>query len=89
MSYLVNIDDMLNVARDIGLPQASDWKERLEALGTEMAQAIGTHLGINYGAAKHEPAALGGTCANFYQKEPGQPLPECLGGLDDESGWND
>lgn len=78
MSKLLNLDEMLECAERLNLPQSAKWKADLEQLGTTMAAAIADKLGVKAGDAHSEGPAFAGTCAGFFPATKGQECPSPL-----------
>ena len=60
--------------------------ERMEAIGTVMAQALAERLAVRAGPASIQGLTLSGTRAPFRPAFPGQPCPAPLAS-DDPDGW--
>ena len=52
MSKIVNFEDMLEIANDLGIPAYPEFVDQAEALGSAMAESIATQLGIAHTPAK-------------------------------------
>jgi hypothetical protein len=87
MTKLLNLDEMLDCAKEIGLPQADAWAGELETIGSTMAAAIADKLGVVAGDATAEGVAFAGTCAPFNPAFEGQPCPDALDQFDPEGDW--
>ena len=87
MTKLLNLDEMLDCAREIGLPEADVWAGQLEAIGSTMAACIADKLGVIAGDASAEGVAFAGTCAPFNPAFDDQPCPEALEMFDPEGDW--
>lgn len=78
MTKLLNLDELLECAERLKLPQAAQWKAYLERLGSTMAAHIAGNLGVASGDAHSEGPAFAGTCAAFFPAVKGQPCPSPL-----------
>lgn len=87
MTKLLNLDEMLDCAKEIGLPDADMWAGQLEAIGSTMAAGIADKLGVIAGDATAEGVAFAGTCAPFNPAFEGQPCPDDLDRFDPEGDW--
>lgn len=87
MTKLLNLDEMLDCAKEIGLPDADMWAGQLEAIGSTMAAAIADKLGVIAGDASPEGVAFAGTCAPFNPAFEGQPCPDALDQFDPGGDW--
>ncbi|WP_262267102.1 MULTISPECIES: hypothetical protein [Microvirga] len=88
MTKLLNLDEMLDCAKEIGLPQADIWAGELETIGSTMAAAIADKLGVIAGDASAEGVAFAGTCAPFNPAFEGQPCPDALDQFDPDGDWS-
>lgn len=87
MTKQLNIDEMLQLACDLGLPNYVALRSGVEAIGTKMAEAIATQLEVESGTATFEGLAFAGTCAPFYARDKDQPCPPPLQDYDTEE-WS-
>lgn len=87
MTKLLNLDEMLECAKGIGLPDADMWAGQLESIGSTMAAAIADKLGVIAGDASAEGLAFAGTCAPFNPAFERQPCPDALDQFDPEGDW--
>jgi hypothetical protein len=88
MSKLLNIDEMLDCAREAKMPGAEEFIKQVEAMATNLGQQLASHLGVKSGDAHFEGVAFAGTCVGFYQKTEGQKCPEPLTNYD-ETEWGE
>ncbi len=87
MTKLLNLDEMLDCAKEIGLADADTWAGQLEAIGSTMAAAIADKLGVIAGDAAAEGVAFAGTCAPFNPAFKEQLCPDALDQFDPEGDW--
>lgn len=87
MTKLLSLDEMLDCAREMGLPEAALWAGQLESIGSTMAAGIADKLGVVSSDATAEGVAFAGTCARFSPAYEGQPCPEALEPFDPDADW--
>lgn len=88
MAKQLNIDEMLQLCTDLGLPDASEYVSAIEEVGSRMAAAIANRLNVEAGDATFEGLGFAGTCAPFYARHKGQRCPVALREYD-SSEWTD
>ena len=88
MAKQLTIDEMMECAKDAGMPGADAFIRGFENMATALAQSLAHHLHVTCGDASFQGTALAGTCAPFMPRKPGQPCPEPLAQYD-ESEWDD
>lgn len=84
MTKQLTLDEMLQLACDLALPNYGELRSEVEAVGTKMAAAIAAQLDVESGAATFEGLAFAGTCAPFYARDKDQPCPPPLQDYDAE-----
>lgn len=87
MSYQLKIDEILEGLVNCKHPCAEYHIKAVEAVTNVAARALAQKLDILWCEASFEGIGFGGTCAPFYQKYEGQPLPEAIEGFDNEEEW--
>lgn len=87
MTKLLTVDEMLDCARLLDLPERERFQKAIEELGTELAQIIAQRLDVKTGNANNEESAFGGTCAPFMPSRKCQPCPYPLN-LFDRDEWD-
>lgn len=88
MAKQLNLDELLECAQTLNLPDSDEWQTQLEALGTLMASKIAEALDVEAGEATFQGTGFAGTCAPFYPKFAGQECPSPLDEYDSEE-WDD
>jgi len=87
MSKILNIDDMLEVAHELELPNYDALVAQAEAAAGEIGAAIATALGINFEPASWEGKPFGGLCMTFRPAIQGQECPELIDQSDSSGEW--
>jgi hypothetical protein len=75
----LTIDEMLEAAEESGMPLSENYVGLVEALATQLGEALALHLKVRVlNAASFEPG-FGGTCVNFGPDPNGvMACPEVL-----------
>lgn len=89
MAKILNIDDMLEIASEIPLPDYEDHKAAIEMAATALARALAKHYGISTTFADFQGKAFAGTCAPFWGRYDGQPCPEPIDEADEGGDWEE
>lgn len=89
MTKLLTVDEMLDCAHLLSLPERERFKRAIEEIGTELAQLLAQRLDVKTGDANNEESALGGTCAPFMPSHNGQLCPYPLDLFDRDEWDND
>lgn len=91
MPKVLNLDEMLDVISMIdptgNSRDYSMFRNRLEGIGTDMAEFIANRLNADFDPAVSEGIAFAGTCANFYPKSEAQPIPVEMEVFDTDGEW--
>ena len=87
MSKILNIDDMLEAARELQIPDYDARVEQAEAAAGAIGASIATALGIHFEPATWEGKAFGGLCMTFRPAIEGQACPEVIDQGDPSGDW--
>lgn len=87
MSKILNLDDMIEIARDLDLPSYDALVGQAEEAAGAVAAAIASALGVNFEPATWEGAAFGGLCSTFRPAVEGQECPDAIQQGDSSGEW--
>lgn len=87
MARILDVNELLDLAKDIDLPDFDKHVSLMEQAAEVLTAAIADHLGIAHTGANWEPG-FGGLCGVFEPKEDDQPLPEALKEYDTGGDWD-
>lgn len=77
MAKILNINELLNVAIELKLPEADSLVRAAESVAHLAGMAIASHLEIDHDDAEHVPG-FGGTCVVFLPRHEGQVCPAII-----------
>lgn len=89
MSYVLRTDEILEGLINANHPRATEFRQMLETLASDMASALADILEIQAGPATFEGVAFAGTAAVFRPAFPGQPCPDAIEQYDTATEWSE
>lgn len=87
MSYQMKPDEILESLQNCGHPSAAEFERALCSVTNLMALALAQSQGIVAGVGTFEGVGFAGVCVPFFPAYDGQPLPDCMNGMDEAEEW--
>jgi hypothetical protein len=87
MSKILSVDDLLEIAQTLNLPNFDELKTRLELAADELAINVAASLGIHSESSSWQGKAFAGLTTTFRPSFEGQECPSLIHEADESGDW--